>query len=252
MTECKPVSVSINPGVPNSLILLNKNADKKTIRWYQSPIGSPIWPAVHTSPDIAYLIGVLSRYCSSQGPTHFNLVIQIFRYLSGTLDLGITFTANSEDGLVGYTDSDYEGLADGQKATGGYIILLSGAPLSHQSKLQSTVALSSTEAEYMATVEAGKEALWVARFLACLGFRLPSQPVKLCADNKGAIALTENPEFNRKTMNIKVCWHWIREKVERKEIVISYSSTMEMRADGLTKALGPKMFKDFRRMIGMT
>ena len=127
-----------------------------------------------------------------------------------------------------------------------------GGHLSHQSKLQSTIALSSTEAEYMATKEAGKEALWVVRFLACLGFRLPSQPVNLRADNKGAISLTENPEFYRKTKDIEVRWHRIREKVERKDILILYISTKEMLADGLTKAPSPKMFKKFRKMIGMS
>lgn len=66
--------------------------------------------------------------------------------------------------------------------------------MSHQSKQQATVALSSTEAEYMATIEAGKEALWIALFLAALGYRLPSQPVSLKADNRGAILLTANPE----------------------------------------------------------
>ncbi len=90
-------------------------------------------------------------------------------------------------------------------------------------ELESTVALSSTEAEYMDTTEARKEALWVARFLACLEFRPPSQPVGLRADNKGAISLTKNPEFHRKTKHIEVRWHIIREKVERKDIVISYS-----------------------------
>ena len=69
---------------------------------------------------------------------------------------------------------------------------------------------------------------------------------------KRAISLTENPEFHRKTKHIEVHWHWIREKVERKVIVMSYISTKEMRADGLTKALSSKMFKDFRRMIGMS
>lgn len=103
----------------------------------------------------------------------------------------------------------------------------------------------------MATTEAGKEVLWVAKFLAYLGFRLPSQLVDLRADNKGAISLTENPKFHRKTKHIKVRWHWIREKVEQKGIAISYISTKEMRADILTKALNTKMFKDFRRMIGM-
>ena len=104
----------------------------------------------------------------------------------------------------------------------------------------------------MVTVKAGKEALWVAQFLACLRFRLPSQPVDLLVDNKEAISLTENPKFYRKTKHIEVRWHWIREKVERKEIAISYTSTKEMLANRLMKALTPKMFKNFRRTIGMT
>ncbi len=130
--------------------------------------------------------------------------------------------------------------------------MLSGGPLSHQSKLQSTTALLSTEAEYMATTEAGKKALWISQFLTFLEFWLLNQPFDLRADNKKAILLTENSEFHQKTKHIEVRWHWIREKVEQNEIVISYISTKEMLADGLTKALGLKIFKDFRRMIGMT
>ncbi len=121
------------------------------------------------------------------------MVNQIFRYSSGTLDLGITFTSDPEDELVGYTDSDYARLIDGRKSTGVYIFILSGRLLSHQSKLQTTVALSSTEAEYMTTMGAGRKALWVAQFLACLRSCLPSQTVDLRADNKGAISLTKNP-----------------------------------------------------------
>ena len=90
MTGCKPATVPMNPGVANSLLPYDGNADKATIKWYQSAIGSLMWPAVHTRPDIAYSVGVLSRYCSNPGPTHCNLVVQVFRYLSSTLGLGIT------------------------------------------------------------------------------------------------------------------------------------------------------------------
>lgn len=79
--------------------------------------------------------------------------------MSGTLDLGITFTANLEDDLVGYTGSDYAELINGRKSIGGYIFILSGGPLSYQSKLQSTIALLSIEEEYMVTTEVEKKAL---------------------------------------------------------------------------------------------
>ncbi len=116
-------------------------------------------PAVYTRPDISYSVGVLSRYSTNPGPIHCNLVTQIFRYLAGTLKLGITFRSDTTDGLIRYTDSDWAGLKDRRKSMGGYAFLLFGGPISHQSKQQATIALSSTEAEYIATIEAGKEAL---------------------------------------------------------------------------------------------
>ncbi len=85
------------------------------------------------------------------------MVIPIFWYLFATLGLGITFTESSKNDLIGYTDSDYAGLVGDQKSTGGYIFIFSGALLSHQSKLQSTVAWLSTKTEYTTTTEAKKE-----------------------------------------------------------------------------------------------
>ncbi len=230
ITGCKPATVPMSPGVATYLLLYDGNVDKVTIKWYPSAIGFFMWPAVHTRSDIAYSLGILSCYFSNSGPTNCNLVVQVFRYLFSTLGLGITFNANSKDDLVGYTDSDYAGLVDGRKSTGGYIFMLSSGSLYHKSKFQITIALSSTEAEYMATTEAEKEALWISRFLTSFVFWLPNQPVDLREDNKGAISLTGNPEFHRKTKHIEVQWQWIREKVERNEIVISYISTKEMLA----------------------
>ncbi len=85
-----------------------------------------MWPAVYTRPDISYSVGVLSRYFTNLSTTYYNLLIQIFRYLAGTLEVGITFKSDSTDELVGYTDSDWAGLKDGQRSTGGYTFLLSG------------------------------------------------------------------------------------------------------------------------------
>ncbi len=98
-----------------------------------------MWLAVHTRPDIVYLVGVQSCYCSNSGSIPRNLVIQIFRYLSGNLDLRITFTTHSENDLVSYADSDYARTIDGQKFTGSYIFMLSSGSFSHQSKLQNIV-----------------------------------------------------------------------------------------------------------------
>ena len=173
------------------------------------------------------------------------------RYISSTLNAGLVFRKDTEDDIVGYSDSDYAGTKDGRKSTGAYTFLLAGAPISHCSKLQPTVALSTCEAEYMALTEAAKEAIWCARFLTELGYRKKGHPVLLRGDNQGSIALAENPEFHRRTKQIEIKWHWIREVVELGKIKIKFISTKEMVADRLTKPLAAKPFEDFKLMLGM-
>lgn len=113
MTECKPATVMINFEVTNFLLFYNRNADQTTIKQYQLAIGSLMWLAVYTCPDIAYSVEILSYYYSNLGPAHCNLVIQIFRYLFRTLELKITFIADLENNLVGYKDFNYAKLIDG-------------------------------------------------------------------------------------------------------------------------------------------
>ncbi len=128
--------------------------------------------------------------------------------------------------------------------------MLARVAISHLSKLQSIVALSTFEAEYCALCEAGKEAVWQGYLLAELGFRKKSTLVILYADNQGSIALSNNPEFHRRTKHIDVLFHWIREAVSMKQLQTIYILTAEMAADGLTKSLPTPGFLEFCRMIG--
>ena len=251
MLDSRPISTPMDQGAGNTLMPSEDQADKDTITWYQSVVGSLMWPAMHTRPDIAYSVGVLSRYCSNPSPLHCKYLQRIMRYVAGTLDLGLVFKRHdTEDDIVGYSDADYAGTKDGRRSTGAYTFLLAGGPISHCSKLQPTVAQSTCEAEYMALNEAAKEAIWCARFLKELRFR-NDDPVLLRGDNQGSIALTENPEFHRRSKHIEIKWHWIREVVASKKIKIRFISTKEMVADGLTKPLQPKPFEEFRTMLGM-
>ena len=251
MANCKPISTPMEPGIGNILMPSEDQADKETISWYQSLVGSLMWPAMHTRPNIAYAMGVLSRYCSNPGADHCSHLQRVLRYISGTLTRGLIFRRDSDEDITGYSDSDFAGLKDGRRSTGGYVFMLAGAPISHSSKLQPTVALSSCEAEYMALTEATKEALWCSRFLNELGFREANLPILLRGDNQGAIALTENPEFHRRTKHIEIKWHWIRDVVKEGKVKIEYIRTNEMVADGLTKPLPSKTFNSFVNMMGM-
>ena len=103
----------------------------------------------------------------------------------------------------------------------------------------------------MAMTEAAKEAIWLQRFTAELGFRQKDKSVLLHADNQGAIALCSNPQFHRRTKHIDVAWHYVREQVLEGRINVEYVSTKDMVADGLTKPLPAQLFNKFMTITGM-
>ncbi len=133
IADNKPASIPRNLGVANSLFSSNHQANKATIKCYQSAVGSLICLSLHTQPDISYSMGVLSRYCANLDLINCNLVDQIFWYLAGTLQLGITFNSNSEDEIVGYTDSYLDELKDEQKSNDKYLDVESAALLAYGS-----------------------------------------------------------------------------------------------------------------------
>ena len=225
MQDCRPISTQIEPGIGNFLFQSTKGADKKTVTWYQSVLGSPIRPSIYTRLDLAYSAVVLSRYCSNPGKLHCDLVQRVLRYVAGTPDLGLVFRKDSKDDLIGYSDSDFARLIDGRKSIGAYVFMLVGTPILYSYKLQLTVSLSNWEAEYMALVETWKEAVCYARFLAELGYRKKDALVFLLADNQSSIDLSQSPDFYKRTKHIKIKWHGIREVIDTGRIKVKYIST---------------------------
>lgn len=125
---------------------------------------------VCTRPDITHAVGVVSRSMSRPGKQHWEAVKWILRYLKGSSDICICFTGASLK-LQGYVDADFAGDTDNRKSATGYIYTLNGTAVSWISQLQKVVALSTTEAEYVAVTEASKEMIWLQNFLAELGKR---------------------------------------------------------------------------------
>ena len=115
-------------------------------------MGALIWPAMHSRPDLAYSVRVLSQFSSNSGPVHVRLVKHMLQYISGTIGLGLTFDdgAAIPDDVVSYTDSNFARSKPDQKLTGGYVFMLAGGAINHSSKLSSIVTLSTCEAEYIA------------------------------------------------------------------------------------------------------
>ena len=162
--------------------------------------------------------------------------------------MGITF-GNGKPVLVGYTDSDMAGNKDNMKSTSGYLMTFAGGAVSWQSRLQKCVALSTTEAEYVAATEACKELLWLKRFLQELGFKQQCYVV-LC-DNQSAIHLAKNSMFHKRTKHIDVRYHWIRDAIEDGLFELDKVHTDDNGSDMLTKPLAREKLKVCCSIAGM-
>jgi hypothetical protein len=122
--------------------------------------------------------------------------------------------------------------------------------ISWASKKQSVVALSSTEAEYVAASLASQEAVWLRVLLGDMGFP-QKKPTTINEHNQGAIALSKNPKYHPRTKHIDIKCHFIRDQVAKKELVLNYCPTEQMLADLLTKPLGKTLFKRLRELMGV-
>jgi Reverse transcriptase (RNA-dependent DNA polymerase)/gag-polypeptide of LTR copia-type/Integrase core domain len=230
----------------------NKEQAKGTeIKWFQAAIGSLLYLAMATRPDIAYSVILLARYSTNPGQEHIAAVNNLFKYLSKTKELGIVYTReNNIDYISGYCDADYAGDIASAKSTSGYIFYIANGPVTWKSKLQSIIAQSTTEAEYIAINIAAKEAVYIKSLLKELGLYKQSK-LPLYTDNNGALLLAKNPIFHERTKHIAVKYHYIRDLINKGIIDLIYISTKEQKADGFTKALERIKFGEFIRMLGL-
>jgi transposase InsO family protein len=215
---------------------------------YASAVGSLMYAMVCTRPDIAFAVGTVSRYMSNPGKEHWDAVKWILRYLKGTPNVCLRYGVGKPL-LEGFTDSDMSGDADSSRSTSGYVMTYSGGAVSWQSRLQKVVALSTTEAEYMAAVEAGKELIWMRDFLNELGVK--QEEFLLHCDNQSAIHLAKNAAYHSRTKHIQRRYHWLRERVEENEFVLTKIHTNENGSDMLTKVLSFEKIVVCRQRIGL-
>jgi hypothetical protein len=137
--------------------------------------------------------------------------------------------------FYGYSDAAYTN-SDDCKLTSGYVFIVAGGVITWRSKKQTTVALSSTEAEYIALSEAGHEACWLRNLYEELGCPQPN-PTTIRGDNDGSIAMAKNPQFHKRAKHIDTQWHWIRDQVQLKTIELESCQDPQRTVDILTKAL---------------
>ena len=186
-------------------------------------------------PDIAYAVSNFSQFSVNPNSTHWTAVRRIFHYLAGAPHRGFCYGLFGSG--MGFIDAGWRGGED-RKSIGGYTFLLNRAAISWTSKKQSTVALLSTEAEYMALTQAVKESIWLQGLLRDLGAqRYVEEMQNIIVDNQAAIALARNAEFHLRTKHIDIQYHFVREHVEKKTISLIYCPTADMTADIFMKGL---------------
>lgn len=255
LADCKPVTTPLDPGFSLTKAMgPTTAADIATMKRtpYLSAVGALMYLATTTRPDIAFAVGVLARFNADPGIQHWTAVKHLFRYVKGTMDLKLVYgpDPSSNELFTSFTDADHAGNKDNGRSTGGYLVRFGTGAISWSSKLQSLVALSTTEAEYIAAVEAGKEIMWMRHILGEFGYDV-SKPSTLRVDNQSAISVAKNPEHHGRMKHMDLRFYWLRDSVEAGHIDPVFLPTAEMPADLLTKALPRAKVEVFREMMGL-
>lgn len=261
MTHCRSAT---NPFPAN--LKLTRASDSEAAKFlatglpYCRAVGSLIYLAICTRPDISFAVRVLSQHLKRPSQQHWDGFVHLLRYLKGTRHLAIHYCNHITDNTLsgnqswdfpyGHVDADWAGDKSTQWSITGYLFKLFGGAISWRSKLQPTVALSSTEAEYRSTTEAGQEFAWLKQLVSAFNYPCP-RPTPIHCDNLGAIQLTSKTIFHARTKHIEIQYHFIRELVKKGIVSLVHCASQEMMADLLTKPLGKGLFQKMRDLIGM-
>lgn len=234
MSDCNAVSTPCDPSVN----LKKAESEEEILRNipYQEAIGCLLYLSQGTRPDITYIVNTLSKFNNQPTAQHWAALKRVFRYLKGTKDLQLVFKCDAGN-IVGYCDADWASNTDDRRSCTGYIFLFQGAAISWSSKRQPTVALSSTEAEYMALSSAIQEAMWLKQLQEDFWPSLSNDSFDVYCDNQSALSIAGHDVYHARSKHIDVRYHFIREKIEAKQISLKYQCSEDMVADALTKGL---------------
>ena len=250
--DCTPVDTPGDPKAKLHMLVgrgvqLTKQEEKKAKGpLYKEIVGSILYAASWTRPEIADVVGLLSRAMDCPKMEHWKAVKRLLRYLRGTVDLGLTYKGRVN--LEGYTDANWAGDTE-CRSTGGYVFFLNGGAISWSSKRQKAVALSSCESEYYAASAAVSECIWLRRLCKELGMRTENATSIVWEDNQGAIALSQNPVKRTTSRHIDVRYHFLRQHVKAKTVELKYVRTKDNVADALTKPLPRPIFLVHRNKL---
>lgn len=219
MHDCKPSStpISVKPSIPAV------DSDFADTSWYRTLVGSLQYLTL-TRPEISYAVNVACQHMHAPKISDFTAGKRILRYVKGTLHQGLYFTPGPLT-LTTFSDADWAGDNIDRRLTTGYCVYFGSNLIAWCAKKHHTVARSSTEAEYRSLALTAAEITWVHQLLLDLNVS-PTLPHLVWCDNKSAISLASNPVFHARTKHVEVDYHFIREKVLSKQILVQHVGTL--------------------------
>ncbi|XP_019244295.1 PREDICTED: uncharacterized protein LOC109224163 [Nicotiana attenuata] len=239
MLDCNPVNTPIESGTKLSIF---DEGEKVDPTFFKSLVESLRY-ITSTRPDILFAVGVVSHFMEAPTSTHLKVTRRILRNLKGAIDFGLFYSSNDFN-LVGFCDSNYAGDIDNRKSTTSFVLFLGDSVISCSSKKQSIVTLSTCESEYIAAISCTCHVIWLRRLLKEIN--LPQiEATEICIDNKSAQALAKNPVYRDRSKHIDTRYHFIRERISKKEVELKYVKSHDQHADIFTK---PLKFDDFQRL----
>ena len=240
------------PGTPGFSIIRPKGDDitvsAEMQSRYRSGVGMLLFLVKHSRPDISNAVRELTKCMDGASPAAYKEMLRLIKMVLDTKTKGLKMVPTmSGQGLtwniVLYSDSDWAGDKDNRRSVSGFIMFLCGVPIMWRSKQQKTVALSSSEAEYVALSESVKEILFVVMILESVGIKV-EKPVVVRVDNMGAIYMSENATTASRTRHVDTRFHFVRERIAGKEIVIVFVRSQENKSDGFTKNVKTEIYED--------
>ncbi|CAO1621463.1 unnamed protein product [Parajaminaea phylloscopi] len=228
----------------------------ETIHDYLSKIGSLLWLSGLTRPDIHQSVTRMARHAHCPTEQHFEALKKIFRYIKGTMDLGLCFDPDPQlcrpYPLLAFSDANFAEASDSRKSTTGMVMMLGRNCILWMSKLQSIIAHSTTDAEYVALSATCRELKSVSNFLVdVFGSTVIKSPHKILCDNNNAVLASDTVPKTTKTRHLDLHFHIIRDHVKEKRVVVERVDTKYNLADILTKPQRPQAISDFQTAINL-
>jgi histone deacetylase 1/2 len=248
MSKCKssptPLSATEKLSREDGVLLASGDATR-----YRSIVGGLQYLTL-TRPDLAFSVNKVCQFLHAPTTVHWSAVKRILRYVKGTMNTGLYIRKSNSRRVSAFSDADWAGNVDDRRSTGGFAVYFGPNLISWSARKQPTVSRSSTEAEYKSLANATAEIIWIEALLKELGIRTDRVPCLWC-DNLGATYLSANPVFHSRAKHIEIDFHFVRERVAKRQLQIQFISTNDQVADGFTKALGIRKYEEFKNNLNL-